>query len=321
MGNNILLSICIPTYNRSNIIDKSLENYVNDPAFSEQVEIVISDNCSTDDTEKQIAKYTNKYNNIKYNRLQRNIGAEYNVIEVLSMGKGLYLKLMNDAISLKPGMLKSMLEILNVRKNEMKPIFFYQNIHFLNSNRAITCSNLNELISNTSFLITWIGNFGIWRNDFDLMEDKDRCADLLFPHTDWALRLMDKKHEFILLFDDHYNVAIPKSKGGYNIFKTFAVDYLSMFDEYIKSSTLNRRIYNTEKFRLFRYFLIGLYRKLVILKDENLIYEKENAINYLMKNYRTKPYFYAGLILLGILSTFDRIKKLVSYNSIGSTNA
>jgi abequosyltransferase len=47
-----LLSICIPTYNRSQYLKQALETYVSNAAFDDEVEIVISDNASTDNTEK-----------------------------------------------------------------------------------------------------------------------------------------------------------------------------------------------------------------------------------------------------------------------------
>ena len=46
-----LLSICIPTYNRSEQLRRALESLVGQEGFSE-VEVVISDNCSTDGTEE-----------------------------------------------------------------------------------------------------------------------------------------------------------------------------------------------------------------------------------------------------------------------------
>ena len=53
-NNTILLSLCIPTYNRVETLTVMLERVVHDPDFDEEVEIVISDNCSTDDTEAQM---------------------------------------------------------------------------------------------------------------------------------------------------------------------------------------------------------------------------------------------------------------------------
>ena len=59
-----LLSICIPTYNRAEYLVGALENIISDPAFDERVEIVISDNASTDDTENVVGYFIKLYSNI-----------------------------------------------------------------------------------------------------------------------------------------------------------------------------------------------------------------------------------------------------------------
>lgn len=48
MANTPILSICIPTYNRADILNKSLYILTSNEAFDDQTEVVIVDNCSTD---------------------------------------------------------------------------------------------------------------------------------------------------------------------------------------------------------------------------------------------------------------------------------
>lgn len=61
-----LLSICIPTFNRCDILNDTLKSIINDEAFDDDIEIVISDNFSSDSTEYVCKKYTDSYSNIKY---------------------------------------------------------------------------------------------------------------------------------------------------------------------------------------------------------------------------------------------------------------
>ena len=95
-NNTILLSLCIPTYNRVETLTVMLERVVHDPDFDEEVEIVISDNCSTDDTEAQMRRMASEYPNIKYYRNSENV-QDRNFYLALSRGKGRYLKLLNDS--------------------------------------------------------------------------------------------------------------------------------------------------------------------------------------------------------------------------------
>lgn len=60
-----LLSICIPTYNRSTYLEEALCNIINDTSFSDDIEIIISDNASTDNTQEIVSKYIKHYSNIK----------------------------------------------------------------------------------------------------------------------------------------------------------------------------------------------------------------------------------------------------------------
>jgi glycosyltransferase involved in cell wall biosynthesis len=83
------ISICIPQYNRVKYLLKSLEII----AFQsyENIEIVISDDCSTDDTEEQIRSIipTYKYP-IIYHKNEINKGYDFNYRNCISLASGKY---------------------------------------------------------------------------------------------------------------------------------------------------------------------------------------------------------------------------------------
>ncbi|RZK27070.1 MAG: glycosyltransferase family 2 protein, partial [Flavobacterium sp.] len=83
----ILLSICIPTYNRCEILDNTIFSLLNDSSFnSELIEIIVSDNCSTDDTSEMMQKYPQ----VKYHRNSENV-KDRNFSIALNYATGLYL--------------------------------------------------------------------------------------------------------------------------------------------------------------------------------------------------------------------------------------
>ncbi len=88
---NKILSICIPTYNRCeklNRLIKNIEQEIN--GIEDQVEVCISDNCSTDDTENIVNVWQKKLP-IIYLRNSKNIGFDLNVINVTNMATGRYI--------------------------------------------------------------------------------------------------------------------------------------------------------------------------------------------------------------------------------------
>lgn len=97
--NKPLLSICIPTYNRAPYLKELLDSIVcqfNDLEVYEQVEIVISDNASEDNTTEIVSEYQKKYKNIRYFRNDENVGGEKNFINVSELSNGKYLWAFSD---------------------------------------------------------------------------------------------------------------------------------------------------------------------------------------------------------------------------------
>lgn len=89
------LSICIPTYNRAKKLEHCLESLVSN-ARKYDVPIFISDNASSDNTAAVVASFQAKYDLIFYRCNNKNMGADFNIAQVLKMGKSRYLWLMSD---------------------------------------------------------------------------------------------------------------------------------------------------------------------------------------------------------------------------------
>ena len=288
-----LLSICIPTYNRASYLEGAILNIITDNAFGDEVEIIISDNASTDNTEEIAKKYTQKHYNIKYYKNEENI-RDKNFMLALQRGNGLYRRLFNDTLRFKERALQKMLDIIRISPQN-RPLIFYQNITFLNSNTQKKINNPAELILNTSYWITWIGNFGNWKHIINNIPSPNECAPLLLTQVDWSFKIMSGNQCAQIYFDDYFESIIPNKKGGYNIFNVFINNYLLIIRQYIDKKSIIQK----EKYRLFRYFLL---KWISSLKNSNkdFTFEKNNIWNILMKEYWYCPYFYIGLIFLYI---------------------
>ena len=127
----MLLSICIPTYNRT----KQLDNCLNSIFISSKnvhdfkFEICVSDNNSKQNTEEIIKKYNDKMK-IKFNKNISNLGFALNGIKTVSMAEGKYSWMIGDDDLLLPQTLFKLKEIFE--KNYDKDYFFINSYH-LNS--------------------------------------------------------------------------------------------------------------------------------------------------------------------------------------------
>jgi glycosyltransferase involved in cell wall biosynthesis len=121
-----LLSICIPTHNRAKFLSiglKRITEQLKDKKFKEQVEIIISDNNSTDNTMTTVYEYSKQYNFIRYFKNDKNIGINKNILKASKYAQGKYLWLLSDDDFILPEALK--LIIRDIKK--YKPIIIANN--------------------------------------------------------------------------------------------------------------------------------------------------------------------------------------------------
>ncbi len=98
--NRPLLSICIPTYNRASYFLpeclNSIVSQLTDEEICRQVEIIISDNASNDNTEEVVKEYQKKFNNIKYFKLESTITSALNWDNAIKNSRGKYINTIGD---------------------------------------------------------------------------------------------------------------------------------------------------------------------------------------------------------------------------------
>jgi glycosyltransferase involved in cell wall biosynthesis len=101
-GEKPKLSICLITYNRSRYLRKTLTDFFATANFPFDYELLICDNCSTDDTPDVIAEFAQVHPQIRYIRQKRNVGAEANLIGTYRMARGAYVVYQADDDRLVP---------------------------------------------------------------------------------------------------------------------------------------------------------------------------------------------------------------------------
>jgi len=111
---NPLSSICIPTYNSAKFLRESLDSMVNQ-TYSNK-EIIISDNASTDETEKIVKEYVEKYK-IKYYRNDKNIGAEVNFTRCIELANGEFIAIYHSDDIYDKEIIARQVEYLNGHPN------------------------------------------------------------------------------------------------------------------------------------------------------------------------------------------------------------
>ena len=107
MGTIIKISICIATRNRANIIGETLNSIISQA--TEEVEIVVVDGASTDNTKQIIQQFKNSFPRLKYIRKDSNGGVDRDYSESVEFAAGEYCWFMSDDDVLKNGAVQKVL--------------------------------------------------------------------------------------------------------------------------------------------------------------------------------------------------------------------
>lgn len=240
-----LLSVCIPTYNRADLLEKTLISMAKQ--LDEEIEIIISDNKSTDHTEEVGRKYAEKYDNIKYFRNDLNV-RDANFSLSLDRGTGMYLKLMKDNLEMTDGSLQYIKE--HVRKYiGSKPPLFFTNGSFLNGKckDVYECESFDDFLIHTSNRVTSITFFGCWRDQWSLVVDRDKYSKLQLSQDDWTYQLLAKENRAVLCTKKIYFMYEVGKRSGYNWFNVHIANYYKILQPYIDNGLVSCKAAKKEK--------------------------------------------------------------------------
>lgn len=105
-----LLSICIATYNRARFIGETLDSIIGQ--LSADVELVVLDGASPDDTAAEVASRAGGHSSVRYVREDTNSGVDRDYDKAVQHARGRYCWLMTDDDLVLPGAVERILAAL-----------------------------------------------------------------------------------------------------------------------------------------------------------------------------------------------------------------
>jgi len=248
INNDVLVSVCIPTYNSARHLRESLDSIVNQTYPNK--EIIVSDNASTDGSEEIIKEYVEKYK-IKYYRNEKNIGGEANFTRCIELAQGEYIAVFHSDDIYKPEMVEKQVQAF--QNNPSIGAVFTMANRINNSGKIIGVDKIPlELRNNGIYHFPEIF-FSIMRNDNFLLcpsamvkckiykelapfnEDKfNTSADL-----DIWLRILIK-HPIAILDEKLMNRRFNDTQGSYatTYLRTEKADFFKVMDYYLSDKSI-----------------------------------------------------------------------------------
>ena len=195
---NILVSVCIVTYNQERFVEQTLQSFLNQNT-SYQYEVIVGDDCSTENTRKIVQSFVDKYPTIiKPIFHEKNVGPIENIKSVYKKARGKYICHLDGDDYALLNKLQKQFDILE--KNQDCSI----------------CSHLMQFVDeNGKFVKTWSYSEGKYSLD-DLYENLP-----FFAHSskmfrnDFKLNYLDDLHPQALDIEIH--IAQAKQGNIYHI--------------------------------------------------------------------------------------------------------
>ncbi|NPA53461.1 MAG: glycosyltransferase family 2 protein [Aquificae bacterium] len=254
---NKKLGICIPTYNRANLLDSCLERIV--PQVKKyNIPIFISDNASTDNTQEVVKKYQKEYEYIHYHRNDVNIGLDPNFEKVLKLADTEYRWLLGDDDSFFEGSLDVLLELLENddfdlivvnaarvkdKKNPKKGISELR----VKDVKSKTFTDKNQLLEDLGWHMTLLSSLIFSKNLIE-KADFDRYRNTNFLQVGIAFEYLGRKKDIKVYFEESpivytFNELGPIGASWFpKIMKIFVEDWFNVISSLPPSYSLKSKL-------------------------------------------------------------------------------
>lgn len=191
-----LLSICIPTYNRELFLKECLNSISEQICKNDPIEVVISDNASTDNTSELVSSFNDKLN-LKYVINEKNIGFDANCLNVVKHATGIYCLILGSDDCLYKEAIGKILWIIREDKSDLIHYGYTQcgiDIKDVKcdcsvNNKYSTINTRNESLytylvgmNNISNLFAFISTFVFRRSMWDAIQDKEKYIGSQYIH-------------------------------------------------------------------------------------------------------------------------------------------
>lgn len=264
-----LLTIAIPTWNRATLLRLTLEQIHREISGLPVglVEVLVSDNCSPDDTPAVVEQAVKSGLAVNYTRNQGNIGSDANIAQCFNFAKGEYVHILGDDDLIVDGCLEILLSRLSSSVYGVvcfRPYGFevdFRKEHPGFGGRERIFDDGGEFLAAIGPHMTLISSCVINRKLLSPLDAQHFCGgSLVQVHLVIRAALASGKNLFI----DKYMIACMRNNsGGYDFSTVFVTELGKILDSYCSAGLTKKAVAAIENRLISGYYPFYLLRQLL----------------------------------------------------------
>ncbi len=326
---NPLLTIAIPTYNRSELLRQLFDSLREQIRDNPRVSLLVSDNASTDQTESTVQEERFRGIPLEYIRNLNNIGADANFLQCYERAKSKYVWIVGDDDLLHQDAIRTVMG--HIEKDEYDIVFVEQagfndpaGITVQEARKeAIVCSEAVQFLRRVHIFTTLISCNIINKDRVSAIPHQpfSTLIDSALIQLGWTFTALrgHRKSLYIPQHLVHYRLA---NTGGYGVSQVFGSRLAVITEEWLATPKLNRIILNASLQRLLPSFVLASR------KNSSGAYSEENPKALLFPVFRRNPrywlFIYPILMLpsrlawvwLQLVRVINRLDRAFGYPSL-----
>lgn len=298
-----LLSLCIPIYNRLEYLKRMLERFLEDKIlFEEIIDLLISDNCSTDDLESCVNEFRSKGLKITYNRNQKNLGPDGNFLYCFNHAKGKYCWLLgSDDIPVR-GFLSSLVTILQGKEYGL----VHLNHHSDELPQLLKYSDNQKMVEDIAHWITFMSSNIINSKYISFINSNQYLDTFLIQVPYYLYSCLNSPVNAMYKYSCFEKDDDSANNGSYNLFQVFVQNLFDVYDRFSQQKMLSRKVIEKIKRNEYEHFLFPFIKDLLVLKKKSN-FDKNHAWHILFRCYGLKWYFYCYPIMYVVKRCKNRL--------------
>ncbi|RSL16391.1 glycosyltransferase involved in cell wall biosynthesis [Edaphobacter aggregans] len=270
-----LLSISIPTYNRSVFLDELLSCLLDQCVSNPKIELLISDNDSSDETPNIVKAYIDRGLEICYLRNASNIGADRNFLQCFERARGKYVWIIGDDDVVTPGAIKKIIAYLEASEYNL----IYLNSYIFDdsmSSKRIKSYRAPKVIKDAKVFVraihvnlTFISGI-ITNKDYVMSSNQKDLSSLVgtnLVHLGWTYAALNGYVRGLYIYEELVGMR-TNNTGGYMLSQVFGENLNNITEDRLQDPTMARSVINGTLMRFLPAALLKLRRSPVRFEKE-----------------------------------------------------